>query len=112
MFIVADTTDHKLQIVNIPDTIYASRAANSNSVYSGFGKCHNIFINEDTGYLYAVGTNTCSGGLHIVDVSDPANPKQAGCFEHAGSSSYIHDVQCVVYHGPDTRYKGREICVA
>ena len=30
-----------------------------------------------------------------------------GC---ADSDGYIHDAQCVVYTGPDTRYQGSQIC--
>lgn len=26
--------------------------------------------------------------------------------------SYTHDAQCVIYHGPDKRYQGKEICFA
>ena len=73
-----------------------------------FGNAHNIAINEDTGYAYVVGSNQCSGGLHMVDVSSPQNPSFAGCFSADG---YVHDTQCVVYAGPDSRYSGREICV-
>jgi choice-of-anchor B domain-containing protein len=49
------------------------------------------------------------GGLHIVDIRDPQDPTFAGCFDDDG---YTHDVQCVIYHGPDVRYQGREICFA
>jgi choice-of-anchor B domain-containing protein len=52
--------------------------------------------------------NTCDeGGLHIVDIRDPKNPTFAGCFDDEG---YVHDTQCVVYHGPDVAYQGRELC--
>ena len=61
--------------------------------YNGFGNSHNIVINEDTGFAYGVGTNTFSGGLHFVDISDPANPTAAGGFNGDG---YTHDAQCVV----------------
>ena len=43
----------------------------------------------------------------MVDISDPSNPSFAGCFTDHG---YIHDSQCVIYDGPDTDHKGREIC--
>ena len=33
----------------------------------------------------------------------------AGCFS---SDGYTHDVQCVVYQGPDTEHQGKEICFA
>ena len=48
-----------------------------------------------------------TGGLHVVDVTDRLNPKFAGCFADDG---YVHDAECVNYHGPDVNYQGREIC--
>jgi len=77
--------------------------------YPQFGNCHNIVINEETGFAYAVGTGTCSGGLHMVDIQNPVAPAYAGCFSTDG---YTHDAQCVIYSGPDTRYTGHEICFA
>ena len=68
--------------------------------YGGFGYAHNIFINEDTGYAYAVGSDTDiedadppRGGLHIIDISTPTSPTLAGGFDADG---YTHDVQCVI----------------
>ena len=49
----------------------------------------------------------CGDGLHMIDVNDPTNPTFAGCESETG---YVHDTQCVVYDGPDTRYTGRELC--
>lgn len=76
------------------------------SHYSGFTNAHNIVINEDTGFGYAVGTNTYSGGLHFLDLSNPASPVAAGGYSGDG---YTHDAQVVSYHGPDTDYTGAEI---
>lgn len=78
-----------------------------NSVYKEFGSSHNIVINEETGYLYAVGSKTCSAGPHIVDIRDPANPKFVGCYSADG---YTHDAECVIYKGPDDRFTDHEIC--
>eukprot|EP01125_Pyxidicula_operculata_P021781 TRINITY_DN8633_c0_g1_i1.p1 TRINITY_DN8633_c0_g1~~TRINITY_DN8633_c0_g1_i1.p1 ORF type:complete len:453 (+),score=83.27 TRINITY_DN8633_c0_g1_i1:84-1442(+) len=75
--------------------------------YAEFGSSHNIAINEETGYAYSVGSLTCNSGLHVIDINDPTNPTFAGCFADDG---YVHDTQCVVYDGPDARYKGKEIC--
>ena len=77
--------------------------------YLGVGNTHNFAVNEATGTGVAVGSNTCSGGLHMIDLNDPANPVFLGCFSADG---YTHDVQCVVYHGPDLDHQGREICMA
>lgn len=77
--------------------------------YTGFSDAHNIAIDEDTGFAYAVGGETCNGGLHMVDINDPANPTFAGCFSADG---YTHDVQCVVYQGIDEEHAGDEICFA
>lgn len=78
-----------------------------NSVYKEVGSSHNIVINEDTGYMYIVGSKTCDAGLHIVDVRDPANPQFVGCFADDG---YVHDAECVIYNGPDSRFTDNEIC--
>ncbi len=78
--------------------------------YSDFGSAHNVVVNDDTNYAYAVGTadtDLCSGGLHIVNMADPSNPVNEGCFADDG---YTHDAQCVVYAGPDTEHQGKEIC--
>lgn len=76
--------------------------------YDGFADSHNLVINEETGYLFAVGTNTCSGGLHMVDIRNPTAPQFAGCYRDDG---YVHDAQCVLYRGPDAARHGREICI-
>jgi choice-of-anchor B domain-containing protein len=76
-------------------------------------------INEESGFAYSVGSSgggtTCAGGLHMIDIREPKNPKFAGCFAHSGTGrsggGYTHDAQCVTYRGPDARYQGREICI-
>ena len=75
--------------------------------YGEFGSSHNIVGNPETGFIYAVGSRTCTSGLHVVNVRDPLNPQFEGCF---GQDGYVHDAQCVIYHGPDSRYEGHEIC--
>jgi choice-of-anchor B domain-containing protein len=110
MYVVSENTDHGLQVFDLtqvrgvtgPPVTFSETAH-----YTGFGNAHNININEDTGFLYAIGSNTCAGGLHMVDISSPAAPAFAGCFADHG---YIHDTQCVVYEGPDADHRGNEIC--
>ena len=75
--------------------------------YDGFSRSHNIVINEASGFLYVVGSNTCMGGLHILDIQNPTSPQFVGCYDEDG---YTHDAQCVIYDGPDKRFTGREIC--
>ena len=89
------------------------------ALYSEFVVAHNVFINEETNRAYVVGARGggqfCGGGFHIADISDPLNPAFLGCFTDVGTgrsrTGYTHDVQCVIYHGPDTFYSDREICV-
>mmetsp|Transcript_6753 Transcript_6753/g.16584 ORF Transcript_6753/g.16584 Transcript_6753/m.16584 type:complete len:696 (+) Transcript_6753:61-2148(+) len=69
---------------------------------------HNVVVNKDNpNAVYVVGSESCNGGLHVIDVSDPLNPTPGGCF---GEDSYVHDAHCVDYIGPDSEYVGREIC--
>ncbi|CRK47571.1 hypothetical protein BN1723_007628 [Verticillium longisporum] len=62
-------------------------------------------------YFAAVGarprTDVCKSGLIFVDLKDPSNPKRLGC---NGQDGYVHDAQCLTYHGPDTKYEGHQIC--
>jgi len=108
-FIVADAAGaHGMQVFDLARLrgIASPQTFIADAVYSDFQNAHNIAINEATGYAYAVGTNTCNEGLHIIDISIPNNPMFAGCLEDADT----HDTQCVVYQGPDTDYTGQEVC--
>jgi hypothetical protein len=40
-------------------------------------------------------------------MTNPALPTGQGC---ASQDGYVHDAQCLVYRGPDTKYVGHEIC--
>ncbi|SHK61680.1 choice-of-anchor B family protein [Rhodothermus profundi] len=90
--------------------------------YHGFGKAHNIVVNEETGFAYAVGVREhpdslarCDFGYHAIDLANPLRPRFAGCFKSSLGGyvgpGYTHDAQCVIYRGPDPDYQGREICI-
>jgi len=122
-FIVSEAANHGMQIYDLKGlrslevrpfvlangtfNLAPPPALKPNVVYTQFGSTHNLVINEETGFAYAVGTKTCSGGLHMVDIRNPLNPIYAGCFAADG---YTHDAQCVIYRGPDAPYVGKEIC--
>jgi choice-of-anchor B domain-containing protein len=116
-YIVSEARDHGMQVFNLrrlltakPNTIFTADLKYIDGMGTATQRStHNIAINEETGYAYLVGCKTCAGGLLVVDLADPANPKYAGCFSADG---YTHDTQCVIYRGPDGRYKGKEICFA
>ena len=75
------------------------------------GRTHNVLANDETDFIYSVGAvprnSGCRAGLIFIDMSDPANPKDAGC---ASEDGYVHDAQCLIYRGPDSKYEGKEIC--
>lgn len=111
-FIVSEAVDHGMQVfdltrlrnvVNPPETFTAD------AHYTEFGSAHNIVINEDSGFAYAVGTTTFNGGPHFINIQNPLNPEAAGGFE---DESYSHDSQVVNYNGPDTDYIGSEILIS
>ncbi|MFP6629029.1 MAG: choice-of-anchor B family protein, partial [Myxococcota bacterium] len=111
-FIVSEASNHGMQVFDLTQlsSVVSPPATFSNTAhYSGFTRAHNIAINTDTGFAYVVGATSCSGGLLMIDISDPLVPTSAGCFS---SDGYTHDVQCVVYSGPDTAHAGQEICFA
>jgi choice-of-anchor B domain-containing protein len=109
-FIVSEAINHGIQVFDLTQLRNVSNPpqtfANS-AHFSGFGSAHNIVINDDSGFAFAVGANTCAGGLHMVNIQSPTSPTDAGCFSGDG---YTHDAQCVAYNGPDANHQGKEIC--
>jgi choice-of-anchor B domain-containing protein len=112
-FIVSEDNGHGMQVFDLTelrdwDGTYTTYSETAH--YPRINSAHNLNINEDTGFAYAVGVRmqgSCNGGLHMIDISDPTNPTFAGCWAGDG---YVHDTQCVIYEGPDADYQGREIC--
>ncbi len=122
VFVVADgVADHGMQIFDLTrlrDFDGTMLTFDPDAHYDLLHSVHNIVINEETGFAYAVGSsgggNTCGGGLHMINIGDPQNPTFAGCFAHENTgrrgTGYSHDAQCVVYQGPDEEHAGQEIC--
>jgi choice-of-anchor B domain-containing protein len=119
-FIVTESDGHGMQVFDLTRLrgVTEERVWTPDNTVKSFGHAHNIAMNEDTATAYVVGAvrgvtapgcEDVAGGPIAFDVSDPANPEPAGCY---GGDGYTHDIQCVDYHGPDTDYTGREICVA
>ncbi|MDZ4701236.1 MAG: choice-of-anchor B family protein [Rhodothermales bacterium] len=125
VFVVADgAAEHGMQVLDLRQVRDVKPADmpvtfEPDALYTNIASAHNIVINEETGFAYAVGSSsggeTCGGGLHMIDIREPASPTFAGCFSDPttgrASTGYSHDAQCVVYQGPDTEHRGKEICV-
>lgn len=90
----------RLRTVTVPQTF------TNDGHYTGVTNTHNLAINNATGRAYLVGSNTHSGGLHIVDLSNPTVPVFVNGYS---TDAYIHDTEVVIYNGPDTAHVGKEI---
>ncbi|MCS4191741.1 choice-of-anchor B domain-containing protein [Salinibacter ruber] len=124
-FIVSDgAKDHGMQVFDLTrlrdvDADQMPVTFDHDTLYDQVNSVHNVVINKQTGYAYAVGSNggsrNCSGALHMINIQDPLNPTFEGCFVDKSTgrsgSGRTHDAQCVVYEGPDPEYQGREICI-
>ena len=109
-YIVSENDDHGMQVFDLTE-LRGVRGEpvtfDETALYDDIDHAHNVNINTDTGFAYVIGSDTCDGGLHMVDLQDPTDPTFAGCFSEHG---YIHDTQCEIYTGPDVAHRGREIC--
>ena len=129
-YIVSEASNHGMQIFDLtrlrnvdvyvedlPITFYPD------SHFTDFGRAHNIVINEETGYAYAVGNQDpgrsftrdpghegglFDGGPIFVNIQNPLLPIMEGGFSDVG---YCHDAQAVVYNGPDNEHIGKEIII-
>ncbi|HEU5049814.1 MAG TPA: choice-of-anchor B family protein [Gemmatimonadales bacterium] len=122
VFIVADgSREHGMQVFDLTRLrrVTSPQTFTPDHHYTRINSAHNIVIDTTAGYAYIVGASsggeTCGGGLHMVNIRDPKNPVFAGCFQDKATgragTGYSHDAQCTVYHGPDTRFTGRQICI-
>ncbi|MBT8234759.1 MAG: choice-of-anchor B family protein [Bacteroidia bacterium] len=113
-FVVAEAGGHGMQVFDLtqlrnvtsPPVVFSTDAN-----FTGFGNAHNIVINEDSGYAYAVGTqrdDAYFGGAHFINVQDPINPTADGGLAING---YSHDANVITYNGPDAEHVGKEIYV-
>jgi len=121
-FVVSDGAGpHGMQVFDLNRLLRVDNAPalfTEDAHYDRIASAHNLAINEATGFAYAIGSSaggeTCGGALHMIDIRQPMAPVFAGCFGDPstgrGRTGYTHDNQCVTYHGPDTRFSGREIC--
>lgn len=110
-FVVSEADSHGMQVFDLTRLRSVSNPPinfTEDAHYSGFGSAHNIVINEDTGYAYAVGTGTFNGGPHFVNIQNPISPIGEGGYSSIG---YSHDAQAVIYNGPDSDHTGKEIYV-
>ena len=120
-FIIADFNSlHGMQVFDLTQLREVSAADNmitgtvtftETAYFDGFGDAHNIHINEESGYAYvlrATNPELCSGAMYMVNIQDPKNPTAAGCFDEGGLAS---DAMCVIYHGNDPEYQGKEVCI-
>ncbi|MFL6283181.1 MAG: choice-of-anchor B family protein [Pyrinomonadaceae bacterium] len=127
LYVVSEAAGHGMQVFDLTQLRSVSpipKTFNETAHYDNFTSAHTINIDEETGYLYVAGSrpnpsrtpnvDTCpgatptrGGGLHMIDVHNPAAPAFAGCVNDDG---YTHETECIIYRGPDEQHRGREIC--
>lgn len=111
-YVVSEAQNHGMQVFDLtalravtnPPQIFSAT-----TTLTDFGKAHNIVINEDSGFAYALGTRQFNGGPIFINIQNPANPIIEGGYSAGG---YSHDAQVLNYKGLDADYTGKEILVA
>jgi hypothetical protein len=127
LYVVSEAASHGMQVFDLTQLRNVPRRPSPSArprTTTTSASAHTINVNEETGYLYVAGSkpnpnrtpnvDTCpgatatrGGGLHMIDVHNPAAPAFAGCVNNDG---YTHETQCVIYRGPDAQHRGREVC--
>lgn len=84
LFIVSDAQSHGMQVFDLSalrEFEGTPLTFSEDAIYTKISNAHNIVINEESGFAYAVGAtnsvneefvNDCNeGGLHMIDISNP-----------------------------------------
>lgn len=119
-YIVSEARAHGMQVFDLTRLrgVSSPQTFTADFHYTGFGKCHNIAIDEVNGYAYAIGTRTYvpgsngvsnGGGPHIVNIQNTA--AMPVFVNEYNAQGYSHDAQIVVYNGPDTEHVGKQIYI-
>lgn len=111
-YVVSEAANHGMQVFDLttlrtvtnPPQIFSAT-----TTLTDFGNAHNIVINENSSFAYAVGTREFNGGPVFINIQNPTNPIIEGGYSAGG---YSHDAQVITYKGPDADYTGKEILVA
>ena len=90
-YIVTDGSGIGMQVVDLTDIDNGNVSLVSVMTQSGFSRAHNVFVNAESGFAYAVGTNL--GGMVVIDLSVPASPQIVGIW----NQSSVHDVYVHTY---------------
>ncbi|MEQ3662910.1 MAG: choice-of-anchor B domain-containing protein [Flavobacterium sp.] len=119
-YIVSEARAHGMQVFDLTRLrgVSTPQTFTADFHYTGFGKCHNIAIDEVNGYAYAIGTRTYvpgssgvsnGGGPHIMNIQNTA--VMPVFVNEYNAQGYSHDAQIVVYNGPDTEHIGKQIYI-
>jgi len=108
-YVGSEQGGHGLQVFDLTrlrSVVSPPQTFTEDAWYGGFSNSHTVYADKLHPYVYAVGTNTAGGGLHVVNVTDPLAPVIAGTFSSEG---YIHENMVITYSGPDTDHAGKQL---
>ena len=100
---VSNESGGGIQVISLADVDNGNVTLVRSLTNNGLSSAHNVYVDEDSGFLYVIGANINGGSPVVFDLTDPSNPALAGMI----SGPYTHDMQAVTFtSGP---YSGRQI---
>ncbi|MCH8148850.1 MAG: choice-of-anchor B family protein [Planctomycetes bacterium] len=102
-YIVTDGSGIGMQVVDLTDIDNGNVSLATTMTQSGFSRAHNVFVNAESGYAYAVGGNLAGGGIIVIDVNVPSSPQIVATWNR----SSVHDI--FVHTFQQGNNAGREI---
>ena len=126
LYAVSEIINHGLQVFDLTQLrgVTSPQTFAETAHYNNFSSAHTINVRRGDGLPVrrrskpdpsrTPNVDTCpgatatrGGGLHMIDVHNPAAPAFAGCVNEDG---YTHETECLIYRGPDVQHQGREVC--
>lgn len=106
-YAVTERAESGIQVIDLSNIDGTSNRVSLVRTISTVGRSHNIRSDNDSGFLYTVGSRESPGTTTCWSLADPRNPVRVGADTMTGST-YIHDAYVMTYP-PGSAYPGRQV---
>jgi choice-of-anchor B domain-containing protein len=106
-YLVTERQDSGIQVIDLANIDATSNRVSLIRTIDTVGRSHNIRSDNDSGFLYTVGSRESPGSTTCWSLADPRNPVRVGA-NNMTPNIYVHDAFVLTYPA-GSAYPGRQV---